>query len=493
MPGRKNNRQRYIKFDLNPLTFDSDFPSLSGPARPQQNNGGWGNSNVVRQPHQAQPQQAQAPAPPIRAPSTAPSHQSIEQFDGPRSQQPSTDRSGGADDYQSANGSSSATGDTGRQNGFGSSVLGSPNESNPPVNGQQTQLPIRNSSNSFPPNSQAPIGSGQPTPPSQALSQPPSAPLSNGQTGENGPEPATKKWADMTEGERWGLAGLNAIFEARRQSETGGQIDDTLPPHIRNTAVIMGQDLNTLGMDLDSPEELIHTFSVWPSQHQSDSIFNYRDHHTVPAFQVPQAYTVTNVPPMSTRMGAFSDGMFACHLCDELFANSCLQRHSFKSSSRCHAISCKKPPQLNCQCATGAGTRSSANGFRRILARPILARRCRSMISLMVFRSVSQRCDLMSAASEESTSSSTTRTGAASVENSPCTMMSCTSIVTRHLVVRMAPPLGPPVDLVAWLPCRVCNEVWRYAVDTHADYGGPGGPVGGQSSGERQNSVIGAT
>jgi CCR4-NOT transcription complex subunit 2 len=119
----------------------------------------------------------------------------------------------------------------------------------------------------------------------------------------------------MTEDERWGMAGFNAILEARRQIEIGGEVDDTMPPQYRNAMVVMGQDLNALGMDLENPEPLHPSFSVFPSRNPSSSMFDYKDHHPVPAFTVPPAYTVNNVPPMHARMGAFSDGNLNIHIC----------------------------------------------------------------------------------------------------------------------------------------------------------------------------------
>lgn len=279
---------------------DSEFPTLSGPPRPQANSG-W-NSNVIRQPpvqqHQATQQtQLQSQQ---RAPSTAPSHTtSADHYDGARSQQPSGDRGsgGGGDEFPPLSGQN---GDGTRvSNGFGS-TLDSPEDMHPQPNGQHSQLPIRDASNSFSQPQQAPIGSqGQ----NESQAAPGQSPQPTQQS------PPVKKWADMTEQEHFGLAGLSAIFEARKQFDVGGAVDETLPPQMSNSILFMGQDLNALGMDLDSPEPLHPTFHVFPDATGSGSMFDSRSRRPVPAFHVPDAYTVTNVPPLHTRINAFSDGM----------------------------------------------------------------------------------------------------------------------------------------------------------------------------------------
>ncbi len=111
----------------------------------------------------------------------------------------------------------------------------------------------------------------------------------------------------MTEDEKWGLQGLMAAFEARRQAESGGIVDDTLPPALRS-AVIMGHDLSTLGLDLDSPEPLYPTFTPFQAVGSSNSTFDFHERHMVPDFTLPNAYTVTNVPKITDRMSAFSEG-----------------------------------------------------------------------------------------------------------------------------------------------------------------------------------------
>lgn len=111
----------------------------------------------------------------------------------------------------------------------------------------------------------------------------------------------------MAEKEKWGLPGLLAVFEARRAADNGGQVDETIPPAWRSS-VVMGHDLSTLGMDLDSPDPLYPTFTPFPAAGSSGSEFNFHERHMVPDFTLPSAYTVTNVPPLSSRMSAFADG-----------------------------------------------------------------------------------------------------------------------------------------------------------------------------------------
>ncbi len=289
-------RRRTIRADVSSL---SDFPSLSGGPRAQQNStaSGW-NSNAIRQPpvqqqHQAQQgQQAQQ-----RAPSAAPSQQSLDQFDGQRSQQPPIERSagggGGGDEFPPLGGQ--LNGDLFSQSHGVGSGIGSPDIQQPRMNGQQTQMPIRDSSAFL-------------AGPQQLMSQQQSQ-----QSSQNGhPAPLVsnvKKYADMTEDEKWGLPGLMAAFEARRQMDNGGQVDETLPPALRST-VIMGHDLGALGLDLDSPDPLYPTFTPFQAIGSSGSSFDFHERNMIPDFTLPSAYTVTNVPPIQARITAFSDGKF---------------------------------------------------------------------------------------------------------------------------------------------------------------------------------------
>ncbi|TKA79067.1 hypothetical protein B0A55_02512 [Friedmanniomyces simplex] len=229
----------------------------------------------------------------------APSQNSIDQFDGQRASQPSVERT--EDAFPPLGGQ--LNGDALQSNGLGSSIA-SPDSGPAQQNGQQAQLPIRNPSNTYQQQpQQAPIGSGQPASQPQQLQQQQSAPQ-NGQA----PPANIKRYADMTEDEKYGLTGLLAAFEARRALEAGQPVDDTLPPAMRN-GVILGQDLSTLGMDLDSPDPIYPTFTPFPvpPERGSGSIFDFFERNVVPDFTLPSAYTVTNVPPLERRMGAFSD------------------------------------------------------------------------------------------------------------------------------------------------------------------------------------------
>lgn len=276
------------------INSHSDFPSLSGGPRAQQSNSNaasW-NSSTIRQPSvQQPPQQAQQ-----RAPSAPPSQQSIEQYDGQRSQQPPGDRAGGGDDFPPLGGQLNGDG-LSESNGFNSGY-GSPDVQQPRTNGQQSQLPIRDAGGTFQQSQQPPIG------------QPASQPLP--QSSQNSQQPQStsgiKKYADMTESEKWGLPGLMAAFESRKQAESGGQQYDTLPLPMRS-AIIMGHDLSSLGLDLESPEPLYPTFTPFQAVGSTSSSFDFHDRLMVPDFTLPSAYTVTNVPPLSSRMSAFSDGM----------------------------------------------------------------------------------------------------------------------------------------------------------------------------------------
>ncbi|KAK0815683.1 transcriptional regulator [Friedmanniomyces endolithicus] len=279
----------------------SDFPSLGGGPRPAPSSAaaaGW-HANTIRQisqsqvqPPQSQPQQQQQ-----RAPSTAPSQQSIDPFDGQRASQPSVERT--EDAFPPLGGQ--LNGDALQSNGLGSSIA-SPDGAQAQQNGQQAQLPIRNPSNTYQQQpQQAPIGSGQPASQPQQQLQ---AAIQNGQA----PPANIKRYTDMTEDERYGLTGLLAAFEARRALEAGQPVDDTLPPAMRN-GVMLGQDLSTLGMDLDSPDPIYPTFTPFPllPERSSGSNFDFFERNVVPDFTLPSAYTVTNVPPLERRMGAFSD------------------------------------------------------------------------------------------------------------------------------------------------------------------------------------------
>nr|OQO26471.1 hypothetical protein B0A51_05706 [Rachicladosporium sp. CCFEE 5018] len=298
----------------------SDFPTLSGGPQPAGNaaQSSW-NSNVLGQPT-AQPQQPPQPQsraqqqPPVqqRAPSIAPSQQSsLDQLENQRSQQSSVDRGvdgRGGDDFPPLNGQVNGDG-YGHTNGFGSS-LRSPESTQLPNNARQAQLPFRDGSNSTQQSAQAPIG--------HQINQPPAGPQETQQSpipapnGQSHPQPSTtKRYADMTESEKFGLEALSAAYEARKALETNQPVDETLPPIMRS-GIFFGQDLNNLGLDLDSLEPLYPTFVPFPATNTSGSAFDFHDRHTVPDFELPDAYTVTNIPPLASRVPAMSDETLFC-------------------------------------------------------------------------------------------------------------------------------------------------------------------------------------
>ena len=334
--------------DLESFTdpLDSEFPTLSGGPRqpaPSSTVAGWNSAAIRQTPGQQQAQQAQLQQqalPPAqqqqqqqRAPSTAPSQQSVDQFDGQRMSIPSATRTtAGAEEFPPLGGQTNGEG-LSQSNGFGSSIA-SPDITQTPraTNGQQAELSIRGASNAAfqppPPatQQQAPIGSGQPaTQPTpqhastaQQISLPQQQPaVPNGQAPSKAIAPSgtvppgVKRYTDMNDNEKYGLTALQAAFEARRVLESGGTPDQTLPPAMRN-AVFMGQDLNSLGLDLDSPDPLYTTFTPFPAAAAanggSSGTFDFHDRHMVPDFMIPSSYTVGNVPPLSSRMSAFSDG-----------------------------------------------------------------------------------------------------------------------------------------------------------------------------------------
>ncbi|KAI6825088.1 hypothetical protein KC358_g8078, partial [Hortaea werneckii] len=295
----------------------SDFPTLSGgPRQAAPSAAASWNSASIRQTsaqyQQQQQQQQQAAAQQAapqqqRAPSAAPSQQSLDQgLDAGRSQQPTEPDArsgggggGGGDEFPPLSGPGQLNGDT---SNLGSAVT-SPGASQPPT-AQQTQLPIREASNAA---FQAPQSQQQtPIGPPQLPQSTPQLPQQN--TASQPPATAVKRYADMTDDEKYGLAGLAAAFEARRLYEIGqtSQIDATLPSTMRN-ALFLGQDLSLLGLDLDSPEPLYPTFSAFPSAAAGTNSFDYTERNVVPEFSLPPAYVVTNVPNLEGRMGGFSD------------------------------------------------------------------------------------------------------------------------------------------------------------------------------------------
>lgn len=95
---------------------------------------------------------------------------------------------------------------------------------------------------------------------------------------------ARRRLSELTDNDKWGLQGLLAQLPNRSEGEPG---------------IVMGQDLNTLGVDFDSAEPLFPTFSTPFADATSRS--------AIPDFTLPIAYTVSNVPPLHVRINTFSD------------------------------------------------------------------------------------------------------------------------------------------------------------------------------------------
>ncbi|KAF2002329.1 hypothetical protein P154DRAFT_521133 [Amniculicola lignicola CBS 123094] len=95
-----------------------------------------------------------------------------------------------------------------------------------------------------------------------------------------------KKIADMTDSERYGLPGLLSMIP----------LDS---PDYSSLAV--GQDLTVLGLDLSRPDNspLHPTFG-------SPFVESNVKPVVPPGFTLPAAYTVTNVPPLHTKMASFT-------------------------------------------------------------------------------------------------------------------------------------------------------------------------------------------
>lgn len=257
----------------------SDFPSLSGPGQTHQNTITQSNWNAGNLRTQSRTQQA---LPSQRVPSTAPSAQSTEQS-------PPDQRNGTGDEFPPLNGQVDIFS---ADNGL-AQINGQANRSLPYRSTQQTGLPSRQHA-----------GNTQMSPSTQSLSA-------------RAPGTVTKRYADMTESEKYGLEGLAAAYEARKASEAGQAVDETLPTIMRS-GLFFGQDLNALGMDLDSPHPIWPSFTAFPaatSQAQGagsgGGMFDYHDRAIVPDFFIPPAYTVTNVPPLAGRLGSLSDGKIA--------------------------------------------------------------------------------------------------------------------------------------------------------------------------------------
>jgi len=101
-----------------------------------------------------------------------------------------------------------------------------------------------------------------------------------------------KRLADMTDKERYGLAGFLAT------------IDPTHPDY--SPLVALGQNLTQIGLDLNRPDSspLYLTFATPFADADSRQI--------VPEYQLPPSYAVNNVPPLASKIPSFSeDTLFA--------------------------------------------------------------------------------------------------------------------------------------------------------------------------------------
>ncbi|KAJ4363175.1 transcriptional regulator [Neocucurbitaria cava] len=95
-----------------------------------------------------------------------------------------------------------------------------------------------------------------------------------------------KKLADMTDSERYGLPGLLSMIPLESQDYS---------------SLAMGQDLTVLGLDLSRPDNspLHPTFG-------SPFVESNVKPVIPPDFTLPAAYTVTNVPPLHSKMTGFT-------------------------------------------------------------------------------------------------------------------------------------------------------------------------------------------
>ncbi|PSK38132.1 hypothetical protein B9Z65_1323 [Elsinoe australis] len=304
----------------------SEFPSLSGGPQAQSQNQmsqAW-NSNALRQAHTPQQSAVQRPAQETDAARQQQAQQQAafgfgsnldESFDNRAAAAPSRSDSNnqvsGGDDFPPLGGALNGesrhdrpgalpqTGGLGAA-AFGGQVNGqvdgegfggggvdglrSPLEShrtpsNPLLN--QQQLPFREGS--FPNSRQAPVGQPNAAQQSQQGVDFGSQMFDSPSTTQQ-PAQARRRLSELTENEKWGLPGLVAMLPGRTSGSPG---------------IIMGQDLNSLGIDFESTEPLFPTFSTPFADSSSRP--------AIPDFGLPAAYSVHNVPPLHTRMANFSD------------------------------------------------------------------------------------------------------------------------------------------------------------------------------------------
>lgn len=104
-----------------------------------------------------------------------------------------------------------------------------------------------------------------------------------------------KRVADMTAEEKWGLPGLLAMIPT-----------DSLD----HNPLAVGQDLTILGLDLnrsDTDPPLYTTFGT-----PFDDPSGNPPRPVIPDFSLPPSYAVTNVPPLQSKLGSFTDETLFC-------------------------------------------------------------------------------------------------------------------------------------------------------------------------------------
>lgn len=114
--------------------------------------------------------------------------------------------------------------------------------------------------------------------------QPPQDPIDN--TSTQSQRPQQKRLHEMTDKERFGLPGFLVTID---------------PNHPDYNPLAMGQDLTQIGLDLSRPDSspLYPTFATPFADATARAI--------IPEFSLPASYTVTNVPPLMSKIANFSD------------------------------------------------------------------------------------------------------------------------------------------------------------------------------------------
>ncbi|THV97839.1 hypothetical protein D6D26_06565 [Aureobasidium pullulans] len=310
-PDRRTTSGHYLGQPQADNDDNRDFPSL-GPQPHQANNvaQAW-NSTALRTPQQAPAQQRavsqQQQQPPPQQQQQQQQSQQPTQPQVPQQQQQSRSVSAQTHESQQQEASSLESQYDGQSPRSGRAGSEQPQDEFPPLNNQpQMQMNARvngyghedaafGSESSRPTRPAAPPGiehqlglqqppigqSSTPQQPSQHSNFAPQmvdAPITN----QAAPQ-QLKPYDEMSEAEKWGLPGLLAKI---RSNDAG-------------SAFTMGVDINSLGLDLDSPEPLFATFSTPFADNRSRPV--------IPEFTLPGGYTVTNVPSLASRMPAFSD------------------------------------------------------------------------------------------------------------------------------------------------------------------------------------------